>query len=372
MARNLFLQLKKYSGSIISQDENYATEALATLLEEFPSFRASLIRELFNIEIEPEATVRTQVPYKTGQFGRAVLDLVLEDRSSFVVVEVKVESGLNYYEPKVQIEQNNYDQISAYPVSKYEADQIRKYEDCEGFPINKRISIFTLSKYPLNLRASDYKYFKKEVLWTTLFAKTENYYRSLTSETAEKYLLDKFMYYLKEEGMAGFQGFKIHHLADLFRRAELDAVCAEHQSLIQRNIAIPHFDARVQVDYGRDGVIYRWEHDKDIKVFAGLWLSDEIYYLKFPRETGPQVMVFFELPPKHKLRDSLTSCAAYAKVSKEFGRQEEGWQLLLRRKPLIEFLGSNDQSNSLLEFYTESITDLLQSGFLAELTARKE
>lgn len=361
MTRNLFLQLKKYSGRAISQAENYATEALATLLEEFPSFRASLLRGLFDIEIMPEASVRTQVAYETKSFGRAILDLLLEDDRNFVVVEVKVESGLNYYEAREEIEwvTEEIDQ-EAY-------DQIKKYEDCLGFPANKNISLFTLSKYPLNLETSDYRYFRGEVLWRSLFAKTQDYYNLLSSPTPEKYLLGKFMGYLKEGGMAGFQGFKIDHVADMSRRVELDAVCADHRSLVLDNIVVPAFKARVQVAYQRDGIVYEWHHDKSVKIFAGLWLSDEPYYFKFPRETGPQVMVFFELPPGHKLRSSLTSSEAYAKVSNEFGRQKDGWQLLLRCRPLIEFLGSEDQGKLLLDFYRDSISHLQQCGFLALL-----
>jgi hypothetical protein len=361
MARNLFLQLKKYSGGAISQDENYVTEALATLLEEFPSFRTYLVRELCNIELEPEATVRTQVIYETGQLGlgRAILDLVIEDTSNFIIIEVKVESGLNYYEAVEGGDQVVYSQIT-------------KYENCEGLPTNKSISIFTLSKYPLHVKAVDYHYFKHEVLWRTLFAKMEDYHRTLASETPEKYLLGKFMCFLKEEGMAGFQGFKIDHLPDLAHRAEINAVCEEHRRLIKDNITMTDFRGKDQVAYGRDGIIYEWEHDKDVKIFVGLWLSDELYYFKFRRQGGPQVMVFFELPPKHKLRSVLLSSEAYAKVSKEFARQKDGWQILLRRRPLIEFLDSDDQGESLLEFYRESIDDLQQSGLLAELAGHKE
>lgn len=355
---NLFLQLKKYSGGIISQDENYATQALAVLLSEFPSFRALLVRDLFGIEIGPEASIRTQVPYETRRFGRAILDLVIEDVVNFIVVEVKVESGLNYYESREEIDRDSYDQIA-------------KYEDCEGFPPDKSISVFVLSKYSLNLGDSSYKYFKpdsNQMLWKTLFERADNYYRSLGSETPEKYLLGKFLDYLKEEGMAGFQNFKVEHLADLSRRAKVDAVCENHRSLISDNITIPNFKARAQVAYNRDGIVYELVRDRDIKVFAGLWLSDEGYYFKFPAETGPQVMVFVELPPKHKLRSSLVSSEAYGRVSKEFGRQKDGWQILLRRRPLIEFLGSSDQGERLLDFYRKSIAELQESGLLAELT----
>lgn len=357
MTTNIFLRLRKYSGGMIPQDENYVTEALATLLEEFPSFRVSLIRDLFGTETWLEASVKTQAAYETKRFGRAVLDLVIEDKDNFIVVEVKVESGLNYYESREEIDRDTYDQIA-------------KYEDCVGFPPHKRISLFVLSKYPLNLGDFNYRYFKpdsNQLLWKTLFAEGDKYCRSLVSDTPEKYMLGKFLDYLKEEGMAGFQKFKIDHLADLSRRAEVDAVCADHRSMISENITIPNFKARDQVAYNRDGVLYELVRDRSIKVFAGLWLSDEGYYFKFPPETGPQVMVFLELPPKHKLRSSLMSSEAYGRVSNEFGRQEDGYQILLRRRPLIDFLRSSDQSNALLDFYRESVAELQQSGLLAEL-----
>lgn len=357
MARNLFSKLKRYSGGIISQDENYATEALATLLDEFPSVRMFLIRELFHIPGELEAIVRTQVPYETKRFGRAIIDLVIEDRSNLIMVEVKVESGLNYYE----VDQETYNQIA-------------KYEDCEGLPLDKEIYIFVLSKYPMYLESSDYKYFKLDsnpILWRTLYTTADRYCRSLAADTPEKYLLAKFTDYLKEEGMAGFQGFKIDHLADLSRQPELGDVCAEHRRTILENIDISGFEGKEDTSWDRDGVYYRCvqEGRSRVAVFVGLWLSPRYYHIEFPLETGPQVMVFVEVPPKHELRDQLLSSKAYREASKKFTqpKQNLGFQVLLRHKPLAEFLGSKDQVNSLLEFYRESIHYLEESGLLNEI-----
>jgi hypothetical protein len=363
MARNLFSQLKRYSGGIISQDENYATEALATLLDEFPSFRMFLIRELFNIETEPEAIVRTQVSYDTKRFGRAILDLVIEDNSYFITVEVKVESGLNIYESNEEVEQETYNQTY---------DQIAKYEDCQGFP-DKSPSIFTLSKYPLPLKSSSYKYFKPEAnqkLWRDLYAVTYKYYCSLETLTPEKYLLGKFTDYLKEEGMAGFQGFKIDHLANLSRRAETDDICSDFRALILQNISIAGFKGRDQTAHDRDGILYTPENKKDLPyvgIFVGLWLSDEQTYLKFSRETGPQVQVTVGTEPRGQFREKLLSSQAYERVSGEFRRQSPGWRILLRHRPLVDFIGSNEQAGSLLEFYRESIRDLEESGLLDEI-----
>ena len=55
MARDIFSKLKKYSGSEISQGENYATEALAAMLSEFPQYKQYLAKVLFNIDISPDA-----------------------------------------------------------------------------------------------------------------------------------------------------------------------------------------------------------------------------------------------------------------------------------------------------------------------------
>jgi hypothetical protein len=271
------------------------------------------------------------------------------------MVEVKVESGLNYYE----VDQETYNQIA-------------KYEDCEGLP--DKSSIFTLSKYPLSLKSSSYKYFKPETnqkLWRNLYAVTYKYYCSLETLTPEKYLLGKFADYLKEEGMAGFQGFKIDHLADLSRQPELGDVCAEHRRTILENIDISGFEGKEDTSWDRDGVYYRCvqEGRSRVAVFVGLWLSPRYYHIEFPLETGPQVMVFVEVPPKHELRDQLLSSKAYREASKKFTqpKQNLGFQVLLRHKPLAEFLGSKDQVNSLLEFYRESIHYLEESGLLNEI-----
>ncbi|RLC36392.1 hypothetical protein DRH29_04640 [candidate division Kazan bacterium] len=355
MAASLFTKLKKYAGAEISQDENYATELLASLLYELPGYRQFVLNELFQIPIAEEVAIRTQESYETRRFGRAVLDLVIEDDVHFIIVEVKVGAGLGTYRPQDDLNGDTY-------------DQIQKYEDCIGLPEDKRISIFTLAQHTPKIRQAKYRYYQPDtdnITWYDLYRITNRRYVQLKDNSPEKYLLDHYIRFLKEENMAGFQGFTLKDLADMSRLTELTEMLSQHRELIKTRIKVEGFKASEEhLSWDRDGVFYNWRGPGKVGVFVGFWFSDEIYHFKFPRESGPRAMVFLEIPPQSPIRDQVIESEAYAKAGNTFDRKNVGYQVLLTSKPLTDFLGKEDQAGALLAFYQDNVGQLQKSGIL--------
>jgi len=362
MARSLFTRLKKYVGTMISQDENYATELLANLLYELPAYRHHLLNELFRIPIAEEVTIKTQQCYQTKRFGRAILDLVIEDSERFIMIEVKVGAGINVYQAHNEIDEDIY-------------DQIQKYEDCIGLPEGKEISIFTLTQHTPRIMHAKHRYYKADthnIRWHELYRITNQYYLKLKGDTTEKYLLEQYTRFLKEENMAGFQGFTLKDLADMSRLTELTEMLRQHRELIRTRIRIEGFKGSDEhLLWDRDGVFYKWRGPSKVGVFVGLWFSDEIYHFKFPWESGPRAMVFLEIPPQNTIRNQVVESEAYAKAGSAFGRQNVGYQILLTSKPLTDFLSKEDQIGALMAFYQDSVSELKKSGILDLISSAK-
>jgi hypothetical protein len=362
MARDIFSKLKKYAGSEISQDENYATEALAAMLLEFPWYKQYLVKTLFNIDISPDAQVKTQEGFSTNKLGRAILDLVLEDNETYLIVEAKISAGINQYKSQDELDGEIY-------------DQVQKYEDCIGLPENKRVTIFILSQHSPKVKGSSYRYYnpgQNDVRWSDLYRITREYHAQLKDLTPEKYLFDHFIKFLKEENVAGFQGFTLQTLADMSRLAEVASILSSHRDLIKARIKIEGLRAKEEnLIYGRDGVFYKWSGNEKVGIFVGLWYSDEIYHFKFPSVSGPQAMVFLEIPPNNPIRKRVLESEAYRKAGNSFGQKNVGYQVLLKSRPLTEFLGAEDQVGTLLSFYQESIEQLRQSEILNQIILLK-
>lgn len=362
MARSLFTRLKKYVGAEISQDENYATELLASLLHDLPSYRQFVLNELFQVPIAEEVAIKTQESYQTKRFGRAVLDLVIEDNVHFIMIEVKVGAGVSTYQPQDNLDGDIY-------------DQIQKYEDCIGLPEDKRISIFTVTQHTLKIRRANYRYYQPDtnnIRWYELYRITNKYYLKLEDNTPEKYLLDQYTRFLKEENMAGFQGFTLKDLADMSRLTELTEMLSQHRELIKTRIKIEGFrESEEHLSWDRDGVFYKWRGPGKLGVFVGFWFSDEIYHFKFPWESGPRAMVFLEIPPQSPIRNQVIESEAYAKAGSTFGRKNVGYQVLLTSKSLTDFLGKEDQIGALLTFYQDSVGELKKSGILDLILSSK-
>lgn len=333
----------------MSQDENYATELLASLLQELHDYRQYVLNELFGVPIAEEATIKTQESYQTKRFGRAVLDLVIEDNMYFIMIEVKVGAAISTYQPQDNLDGDIY-------------DQIQKYEDCIGLPEDKRISIFTVTQHTPKIRRSKYHYYQPDtnnIRWYELYRITNKYYLKLEDNTPEKYLLDQYTRFLKEENMAGFQGFTLKDLADMSRLTKLTEMLSQHRELIKTRIKIEGFrESEEHLSWDRDGVFYKWRGPGKVGVFVGFWFSDEIYHFNFPRESGPRAMGFLEIPPQSPIRNQVIESEAYAKAASTFGQKSVGYQVLLTSKPLTDFLGKEDQTGALLTFYQESVDGL--------------
>ena len=362
MATGLFTRLKKYVGAEISQDENYATELLANLLCELPAYRHHLLSELFRMPVAEGVTIKTQQSYQTKRFGRAILDLVIEDSERFIMIEVKVGAGINVYQTHDEVDEGLY-------------DQIQKYEDCIGLPEGKEISILTLTQHTPVVGHTQHRYYKADadnVRWRELYRTTKQYLLKLKGDTAERYLLEQYTRFLKEENMAGFQGFTLKDLADMSRLNELTEILRQHRELVKTAIKIQGFkESEEHLSWDRDGVFYKWRGPSKVGVFVGFWFSDEIYHFKFPRESGPRAMVFLEIPPQSPIRNQVVESEAYRKAGTVFGRQNVGYQILLASKPLTDFLSEEDQVGALMSFYRESVAELKESGILDSILSAK-
>jgi len=363
MARSIFSRLKKYGSSETSKDENYATETLAALMSELPNYRRYLVEKLFRIHISDSALVKTQEHYQTNKGDSAILDLVVEDDDNFIIVEVKIDAGINIYKSQNEMGMEIY-------------DQLQKYEDCIGFPGNKRISIFTLTQHMLSsIRSAKYRYYSSDsgnIKWHELYRATRDYTPRLKDLTPEKYLLEHYIQFLKEESMAGFQGFTLQNLADMSHLAELRDTLDHHRELIKARIKIKEFKGSDEnMKWDRDGIFYKWSGIDKVGIFVGLWYSDRIYDFKFPQESGPRAMVFLEIPPKNPIRKHILESEAFKRVSKTYEQKNVGYQVLLKSRCLTDFLDQEDQVGALLSFYQERVDELRNSGILDEIISRK-
>jgi len=359
MARSIFSRLKKYASSETSKDENYTTETLATLLSELPNYRRYLMEKLFRIHISDSALVKTQEHYQTNKFGSAILDLLVEDDDNFVIIEVKIGAGgLNIYESQDEMDEDIY-------------DQLQKYEDCIGLPENKMISVFTLTQHMPKIESAKYHYYNCDsgnIRWHELYRTTRDYSLSLEEDKPESYLLEHYIQFLKEENMAGFQGFTLQNLTDMSRLTELSDTLDSHRELIKAIIKIKGFKGSDEnMMWDRDGIFYKWSGVGKVGVFVGLWYSDKIYHFKFPQESGPGAMVFLEIPTQHPIRKQILDSETFKKACKMFDHKNIGYQVLLKSQPLVDFLGQKDQAGALLSFYQEKVDELRNSGILDQI-----
>ena len=362
MTIDIFSKLKRYAGTEISQDENYATEALAAMLSEFPQYKQYLLKALLNIDISPDALVKTQETFQTNKFQRAVLDLVIQDNDVFLIIEVKISADINQYTSQGELDSEIY-------------DQIQKYEDCIGLPEDKKIEVFILSQHSPKLKKATYKYYnpnENNIRWADLYKKTREYHSRLKDSTPEEYMLGHFITFLKEENMAGFQGFTLRDLADVSRLAELASILGSHRELIRTRIKIENFRAKEEnLVYKRDGIFFRWPGNDKVGIFIGLWYSDDIYHFKFPPENGPRAMIFLEIPPNNPIRKQVLESEPYRKAGNTFGQKNVGYQILLKSKPLTEFLSTEDQVTALLSFYQDGVEELRKSGLIDQILSLK-
>lgn len=352
---NIFSMLKKYPTTDKQQrDENFVSQCLAVLLTEFPKYKTYLVDKLLKIQIEADGSVRREEEYTTKIGGKkARLDLVLEDKNNFIMIEVKVRSSENLYEGD----------------DKEILGQIELYENIKGLPTNKAISIFLLTLVQIEAHKTAYIYYnpaENNKLWYELANITKEYSASTSDGSAEKYLLNAFYGFLKEERMTGFQGFN----QDIREMENMVNSLAEHRNLIKHEIGhkLKGYDPMEQkLVYGRDGIFFKIQKGQNIGIFVGIWYSDRDYVFKFDSANGPQLMVFVEIPPNHPQWGKFIDSAPYNKASALFKKEKRKYQLLLAHEDLAKFLSSNNQTDSIVSFYSDCVDALIESGVIDEL-----
>ena len=119
-------------------------------------------------------------------------------------------------------------------------------------------------------------------------------------------------------------------------------------------------------------MIFEFDRGPAIKIFVGLWISDQAYQFKFDRQSGPQVMAFVEIPPNHKWRPELERSNAFNTLLRAFDRQPRGYQALLKHCPLNDFIDNEDQSTRLLNYWSEAVSVISEAGLVDKLEELSE
>ena len=114
-------------------------------------------------------------------------------------------------------------------------------------------------------------------------------------------------------------------------------------------------------------MIYEFDRKPAIKIFLGLWISDQAYQFKFDRQSGPQVMVFVEIPRNHECRSELERSSAFNTLLRAFDRQARGYQALLKHCPLKNFINSEDQSMEPLNYWSDAVSVISEAGLVDKL-----
>jgi len=194
MAENLFSILSKYKSlEIITPEENYSTELFVYLLnyslrQDTPLFQnfMDLLGETIRKENYSEFSVLTQRPFFTKSNLKAYPDITIESKDQYYFIEVKVESGLNYYSI------DNVDNL------KEIINQIQKYQNVVTSEGKK---IYLLTKYVCETSFEDCPDFKRKIRWHEIYNLLKKYLTN-TIDEIERFLINETIKYLEEKDMS--------------------------------------------------------------------------------------------------------------------------------------------------------------------------
>lgn len=192
MNNNLFIILSKYKAREgLTPEENFTTEILVYILKfslknktKLFSCFMQLLMENVEIDNYSEYNISTQKSYFTDLCSVVYPDITIERNDKVFLIEVKIESGINYYE------------IYGKDGEEKIINQIEKYDRIDS---HLEKNLFLLSKYICHEKFDNYSCFRKKLRWNQIF---ENFKRYKSEETVEGFLLEQFMDYLKEKGMS--------------------------------------------------------------------------------------------------------------------------------------------------------------------------
>ncbi len=195
MNQSIFSILSTYKPTEdINPEENYSTELLVYLLNNslqrksplFSVFMEKLTNNVVSPESYPQFNIATQRLFFTSRNEKAFPDITIESDEHYYFIEVKVESGINYYQV------NNEDESITM------INQIQKYQDISINP-DKSKSVFLLTKYAHEMSFENCPDFKSHLKWSEVYKLIESYQEI---DDIENYLISEMKKYMEEKGMA--------------------------------------------------------------------------------------------------------------------------------------------------------------------------
>ena len=192
MKRNLFTKLSIYQpGENATPEENFSTELFVYLMDYSLSKGTELFSEFMKIldvdvgipNYSSYKILTQQVFYATNN-NKAIPDIIIETHNEYYFIEVKVESGLNYYE--IENSEGNKEVIN----------QIQKYQNIN---ISGKKHIYLLTKHPCNIAFDNCADFEKRITWQDVYKLLSKYQ---STDCVEKYLVEEIISYMEEKKMS--------------------------------------------------------------------------------------------------------------------------------------------------------------------------
>jgi len=189
MKDSLFCILSTYKPlETVNPEENFSTELLVYLLKYslenstllFSSFLNFLCLKVDESEYE-RFSIYTQLVYFTEDGKQVFPDITLETEDELIFIEVKLESGLNYYD--IENEENREEAIN----------QIQLYQTIKTL---KEKKIYLLTKYFCDLSFENCLSFKKKLRWQDFYYLIKQY---KAEDSVEKYLIEEVKKYMEEK-----------------------------------------------------------------------------------------------------------------------------------------------------------------------------
>lgn len=181
----LFTSLATYRpNERVNPEENFTTELLRHILdysrkyqtELFSLFMGLLDKHIPVCDYSKYEEIETQKYFISDGVGNAYVDLVIQSQDTSFFIEIKVESGLNYY---IDNEGEFIDQIKKY-------DRIRS---------NHTKKLFLLTKYAHGHVIDNCKC----LMWHDVYRIFKTY---ISNDQAEAYMVTEIMNYMEDKNMA--------------------------------------------------------------------------------------------------------------------------------------------------------------------------
>jgi hypothetical protein len=193
MPPSLFTALSTYKPTeSVNPEENFSTELLVHLLRHslkkgtvlFSLFAEKLLQVPVTVTDYEDISIETQALLYTDTDNRAFPDITIKTKDRHLFIEVKVESGLNYYE--IHNGENATETVH----------QIRKYQ---GIKVTGPKSVYLLTKHPCELELGGCDDFKKKFRWHDIHRMLKEYE---TEEPVEEYLIQEMTRYMEDKKMS--------------------------------------------------------------------------------------------------------------------------------------------------------------------------